>query len=80
MVLHPGLAVDAAALPRLRITAEAWGRPAIFERIVLPAALFPGLDEKRDLPNTPYTLYARNYGITIGRAEWRRAKTHASLS
>jgi GntR family transcriptional regulator len=47
------------------------GKPAIFERIVLPAALFPGLDEKRDLPNTLYTLYARDYGITIGRAEER---------
>ena len=46
------------------------GRPAIFERIVLPAALFPGLDE-RALPNTLYTLYARDYGITIGRAEER---------
>ncbi|MGF1630279.1 MAG: GntR family transcriptional regulator [Kiloniellaceae bacterium] len=47
------------------------GRPAIFERIVLPAALFPGLDARRDLPNTLYTLYARDYGITIGRAEER---------
>lgn len=47
------------------------GRPAIFERIVLPAALFPGLDEKRDLPNTLYTLYARDYGITVARAEER---------
>lgn len=46
------------------------GRPAIFERIVLPAALFPGLDE-RALPNTLYTLYARDYGITIARAEER---------
>ena len=46
------------------------GRPAIFERIVLPAALFPGLDE-RALPNTLYTLYARDYGITIGRVEER---------
>jgi len=47
------------------------GRPAIFERIMLPAALFPGLDEKRDLPNTLYTLYARDYGVTIARAEER---------
>jgi GntR family transcriptional regulator len=46
------------------------GRPAIFERIVLPAAVFPGLDE-RALPNTLYTLYAHDYGITIGRAEER---------
>ncbi|MEQ8354026.1 MAG: GntR family transcriptional regulator [Kiloniellaceae bacterium] len=45
------------------------GRPAIFERIVLPAALFPGLHEIGDLPNTLYTLFARDYGITVGRAE-----------
>jgi GntR family transcriptional regulator len=47
------------------------GRPAIHERIVLPAALFPGLDARRELPNTLYTLYARDYGITIARAEER---------
>jgi GntR family transcriptional regulator len=46
-------------------------RPAIYERIVLPAALFPGLDAHRELPNTLYTLFARDYGITIGRAEER---------
>src|SRR5690606_23726351 len=46
------------------------GRPAIFERIVVPAALFPGLDG-RALPNTLYTLYARDYGITVARAEER---------
>ncbi len=47
------------------------GRPAIFERIALPAALFPGLDTRADLPNTLYTIFARDYGITIGRAEER---------
>lgn len=47
------------------------GRPAIFERIVLPAALFPGLDARRDLPNTLYTLFARDFGVTIGRADER---------
>ena len=39
------------------------------ERIVLPAALFPDLHNKRDLPNTLYTLFARDYGITVARAE-----------
>ncbi|MEO3429526.1 GntR family transcriptional regulator [Pelagibius sp. CAU 1746] len=46
-------------------------RPAIFERIVLPSDLFPDLHGKRDLPNTLYTLFAREYGITIARAEER---------
>jgi GntR family transcriptional regulator len=52
-------------------------RPAIFERIVLPAALFPDLDAKRDLPNTLYTLFARDYGITVGRAEERLSAVKA---
>lgn len=64
--LEPG--AEVVRVTRVRSLA---GRPAIFERIALPAALFPGLEEKRDLPNTLYTLYARDYGITIGRAEER---------
>ncbi|MGD1878714.1 MAG: GntR family transcriptional regulator [Kiloniellaceae bacterium] len=53
------------------------GRPAIFERIVLPAALFPGLDDKRVLPNTLYTVFARDYGVTIGRADERLSAVKA---
>ena len=67
---------------RLRIAATAevvritrvrslFGRPAIFERIALPSALFPDLHDKRDLPNTLYTLFARDYGITVAKAEER---------
>ncbi len=59
---------DVTRITRVRTLA---GRPAIFERIVLPAALFPGLDRKRDLPNTLYTLFALDYGITVARAEER---------
>lgn len=59
---------EAIRITRVRTLA---GRPAIFERIVLPAALFPGLDARRDLPNTLYTIFARDYGITIARAEER---------
>ncbi|NBB84258.1 MAG: UTRA domain-containing protein [Alphaproteobacteria bacterium] len=46
------------------------GRPAIVERIVVPQALFPGLDaaERRPLPNTLYDLYQRDYGVTVARA------------
>lgn len=64
------LASDAEVIRIARVRSLT-GRPAIFERIVLPAALFPGLAARRDLPNTLYTLYARDYGITIGRAEER---------
>ena len=66
LLLEPG--AEVIRITRVRSLA---GRPAIFERIVLPAALFPGLDARRELPNTLYTLYARDYGITIGRAEER---------
>lgn len=44
------------------------GKAAIFERLVLPCHLFPDLHEHRELPNTLYTLFARDYGITVGKA------------
>jgi len=66
--LRLGSAAEVIRITRVRSVA---GRPAIFERIVLPAALFPRLDDKRDLPNTLYTLFARDYGVTIARAEER---------
>lgn len=66
------LQIDAnAEVTRVTRVRSLAGRPAIFERIVLPTALFPDLHEKRDLPNTLYTLFARDYGITIARAEER---------
>jgi GntR family transcriptional regulator len=43
------------------------GRICIFERILLPRALFPGI-EKRDLPNNLYELYRSDFGVTIVRA------------
>jgi GntR family transcriptional regulator len=46
------------------------GRGCIVERIVLPRALFPGL-EKRDLPNNLYELYRSDFGVTIVRASER---------
>lgn len=41
------------------------GRPAIRETIVLPAALFPGVEKRESLPNTLYSLYQTEYGINI---------------
>ena len=41
------------------------GRPAIRELIILPAALFPGIEKRSPLPNTLYSLYQTEYGINI---------------
>ncbi|MDR3513061.1 MAG: GntR family transcriptional regulator [Caulobacteraceae bacterium] len=40
-------------------------RPAIREIIVLPAALFPGIEKRASLPNTLYSLYQTEYSINI---------------
>jgi len=47
------------------------GRPAIRERAVVPAHLFPGLAERTPLPNTLYVLFERFYGRAVVRAEER---------
>jgi GntR family transcriptional regulator len=62
LALRPGVAV--VRLERVRSLA---GEVCIAERIVVPAALFPGLAE-RELPNNLYELYAAQFGIVIGRA------------
>jgi GntR family transcriptional regulator len=49
------------------------GRPVVFDRIVLPAALFRGLTEKRlrERPGTIYQLYQGDFAITVLRAAER---------
>jgi len=41
------------------------GKPAIHERIILPLALFPGIDKRTPLPNALYSLYQHEYGHNI---------------
>jgi GntR family transcriptional regulator len=55
------------AIERVRMLAD---RICISERIVLPKALFPGID-KRELPNNLYELYRAEFGVTIARATER---------
>jgi GntR family transcriptional regulator len=43
--------------------------PAIREWIVLPAALFPGIEKRPSLPNSLYSLYQSEYGINIVAAQ-----------
>jgi len=52
---------------RIRLMA---GKPAIHEIITVPASLFPDLLGRPDgLPNSLYSLYEDNYGVTIARAD-----------
>ena len=62
-----GIAIDAPVVRITRVRSIA-GKAAIFERIALPGGMFPDLHERDDLPNTLYTLFARDYGITVGKA------------
>jgi GntR family transcriptional regulator len=41
------------------------GKPAIFERVLQPLAIFPGIDKETELPNSLYTLYQEKYNISI---------------
>jgi GntR family transcriptional regulator len=43
------------------------GRPCIHEYIVLPRAMYPGIERIRELPNNLYALYSTRYGVTIAR-------------
>ena len=49
------------------------GRPVVHDRLVIPAALFRGLTEKRwrERPSTIYHLYQSEFGITVVRAHER---------
>jgi len=61
------------------------GSPGIYETIVLPATLFPGIEKRASLPNTLYSLYQTEYGINIVsareevRAELASAEDHRQL-
>lgn len=43
--------------------------PVAHEKIVVPRALFPDIDQRQPLPNALYALYHREYGVNIASAE-----------
>jgi len=49
---------------RIRRLRSLGGRPCIVETIVLPAAIFEGIQDD-DIPNNLYDSYARRFGVTI---------------
>jgi GntR family transcriptional regulator len=64
------LAMDGGDVIRVRRVRDLAAAPAIFERIVVPARLFPGLDAA-PAPNNLYALYADRYGVTVAGASER---------
>ena len=53
------------------------GSPAIYETIILPANLYPGIEKRTSLPNTLYSLFQTEYGINIVST---REELHAELA
>jgi GntR family transcriptional regulator len=47
------------------------GAPFIAETIALPEALFPGLAEQAEMPNTLYDLFQKAYGVLVTRTDDR---------
>jgi GntR family transcriptional regulator len=45
------------------------GRPFMDDRIVLPEALFPGLAQEPEMPNTLYDLFQKRYRIHVAHTE-----------
>ncbi len=68
LAMKPG---DAALHIENRLRLQ--GRPVVHDRLVIPAALFRGLTEKRlrERPSTIYHLYQTEFGITVARAHER---------
>lgn len=62
------LAAGEPVIRHVRVRAHA-GRPFIFETVVLPSAVFPGLGRDGDLPNTLYDRFQKDFGITVDHAE-----------
>jgi GntR family transcriptional regulator len=65
-----GLGAGAKVL-RIRRVRTRDGSPFVLERISLPEALFSGLAEHGQLPNTLYAFYQKCYGVLVVRAEER---------
>jgi GntR family transcriptional regulator len=47
------------------------GKTMVREVLSLPTVLFPGLSDRKPLPNSLYALYQQSYGIVIAEADER---------
>ncbi len=53
---------DVVEMVRLRSIQD---KPAIFEKVIQPLSVFPGIDRESEYPNSLYALYQEKYGISI---------------
>ncbi|MDA3913737.1 GntR family transcriptional regulator [Oleiagrimonas sp.] len=65
---HLGLAKNAKVIEikRVRLIEQ---QPIIFETIIVPATMLAGLDKRKTLPNSLYSLYHSAFGINIGSVQ-----------
>jgi GntR family transcriptional regulator len=68
------------AVIRITRTRTREGRPFIVEAITLPAAPFPGLADRAELPNTLYDLFQKAYGILLTRTDDRLSAVTADVA
>ncbi|MGH8123355.1 MAG: GntR family transcriptional regulator [Rudaea sp.] len=64
-VAHLGLGKNARVIEikRVRLIDQ---RPVVFETIIVSATMLAGLDKRKTLPNSLYSLYHSVFGINIG--------------
>ena len=60
---------DAAKVIRITRIRTRSGRAFMDDRIVLPEALFPGLVDEPEVPNTLYDLFQKRYRIHVAHTE-----------
>jgi GntR family transcriptional regulator len=60
-----------ARVIRITRTRTRDGAPLMTETIALPEALFPGLAEQTEMPNTLYDLFQKAYGVLVTRIDDR---------
>ncbi|MDQ0313652.1 GntR family transcriptional regulator [Amorphus orientalis] len=60
-----------ATVVRIRRTRSLGGRPVIAEHISLPAETFAGMENRLDLPNNLYGIFAEKFGVSIARTSER---------
>ncbi|MCB1511414.1 MAG: GntR family transcriptional regulator [Hyphomicrobiaceae bacterium] len=72
-----GLTEGATVIRHVRIRLSG-GHPFIYETIVLPEAIFPGLGAETALPNTLYDKFQSDYGVTVATAHEQLATAAAA--
>lgn len=54
--------INVVEMVRIRSIHE---KPVLFEKVIQPLAVFPGIDQELEIPNSLYALYQEKYGISI---------------